>query len=80
LKKAKKQSEIDLYKDFTEAGLMLPSEQDYKNEFEKEVFMAINLFRHEPVRWIALIQQVYKEASELKMVKALSQKQLIKYI
>ena len=48
----KEQSQIDLYKDSAAAGLVQPWSHQYENDFEKQVFMAINLFRHEPAKWV----------------------------
>ena len=76
----KEQSKIDLYKDFAEAGLIQPWSQQYENDFEKQVIMAINLFRHEPSKWVAAFQEAFREAPELKKIRAPSQKALIDYI
>ena len=31
----------------------------YENEFEKQVYMAINVFRANPPRWAPIIQETY---------------------
>ena len=28
--------------------------------------MAINLFRHDPKKWVGVVKEIYKEAAELK--------------
>ena len=71
-------SKIDLFADSAAAGLGQPWSHQYENEFEKQVFMAINLFRHDPKKWTSAVEECYKEDSELKKFKM--GKRLIEYV
>ena len=44
----------------------MPWSHSYQNEFEKQVIMAINLFRNDPKKWLTAIEDTYKHAPELK--------------
>ena len=46
--------------EFKTTGMMLPWSNEYENEFEKQVYMAINIFRANPKRWAPIIQQTYQ--------------------
>ena len=46
---------------YQEAGLTQPFSDDYENNFEKEVFMAINLLRHSPRSFIPHVQRVHQK-------------------
>tara|TARA_B110000285_G_scaffold201382_1_gene235992 strand:+ start:104 stop:346 length:243 start_codon:yes stop_codon:yes gene_type:complete len=35
-----------------------PWSNQYENEFEKEFFMAVNLFRHSPAKYITIIKDL----------------------
>ena len=45
--------------EFTASGAMQPWGGQYENEFEKQVYMAINVFRANPPRWAPIIQETY---------------------
>ena len=51
---------------YVAAGFVIPDSSEYENDFEKKLFMAINLFRHEPKRFIPMVKKVYKEHVLLK--------------
>ena len=51
---------------YVAAGFVIPDSSEYENDFEKKLFMAINLFRHEPKRFIPMVKKVYKEHILLK--------------
>ena len=57
---------IDLTKESTELNLTAPYYADYENDFEKQLFMAINLFRYDPARWIPNIEASYSNNKLLK--------------
>ena len=42
------------------AGLPIPAAGEYSNEFEKQIFMAINLCRHQPVRFVPAVRRAAK--------------------
>lgn len=46
---------------YAAAGLNQPFSVDYENEFEKDVFMAINLLRHNPHQFIVQVQRVHQK-------------------
>ena len=45
---------------YSEAGLPQPAEHEYQNNFEKELFYAINLFRNDPKAFSKKVQEVSK--------------------
>ena len=44
---------------YTKANLPQPFSQDYQNNFEKELFMAINMLRHNPKSFIPHVQRIF---------------------
>ena len=58
---------------YVAAGMPLPDSSEYENDFEKQIFMAINVFRHEPKRLVPMIKKVYKENVLLKGSKSMKE-------
>ena len=71
-------AKIDLFADSAAAGLAQPWSDQYENDFEKHVFMAINLLRNDPKKWVNAIEECYKEDPELKKFK--QGKSLIEFV
>ena len=42
-----------------------PWSSQYDNEFEKQLYMAINIFRHNPKRWVPIINEVCRKQPNL---------------
>lgn len=42
------------------ANLLQPWAGSYDNDFEKQIFMAINLCRHDPKRFVHHVRNIYK--------------------
>ena len=63
---AEKQQQGTVVDQYIQAGFVLPDSSEYENDFEKKLFMAINIFRHEPKRFVPLVKKVYKEHVLLK--------------
>ena len=56
---ASKQTEFNLSEEFKTTGMMQPWSEQYENEFEKQVYMAVNIFRSNPPRWVPIIKETY---------------------
>jgi hypothetical protein len=50
-----------LLEQYHAANLPQPWATDYENNFEKEIYMAVNLCRHDPKRFVPHVRKVYKE-------------------
>ena len=59
--KQDKPAQGTLLEQYHEAGLPQPWSSDFENNFEKEIYMGINLCRHDPKRFVPHIRQVYKD-------------------
>ena len=46
---------------YSAAGLQHPWSGEYENDFEKQIYMAINLCRHDPKRFVPLVRKVYRD-------------------
>jgi hypothetical protein len=46
---------------YVAAGLPHPSYSEYDNDFERQIFMAINLCRHNPKSFVPHVRAVYKD-------------------
>ena len=68
-----KPTQTPLMDQYVAAGLQQPWSNEYENEFEKKIFMAINLFRHEPKRFIPIVKNVYKHNLLLKGSKSMEE-------
>ena len=55
-----------LLEQYSKAGLTQPWSGQYENDFEKQIFMAINLCRHDPKVMVPYVRQVYKDHVLLK--------------
>ena len=49
-----------LLEQYHAADLPQPWSGDYENNFGKEIYMAVNLCRHDPKRFVPHVRQVYK--------------------
>ena len=49
-----------LLEQYHQTGLPQPWAGDYENDFEKQIYMAVNLVRHDPKRFIPAVREVYK--------------------
>ena len=47
--------------EFKATGMSQPWSDQYENNFEKEVYMAINIFRSNPPRWAPIIEDTYRK-------------------
>ena len=65
-----------LMEQYQQAGLTHPWSTNYENDFEKQIFMAINLCRHDPKRFVPYVRMAYKNYPPLKQGKR--QAELIK--
>ena len=65
----------NLYQRYAEAGLVMPQFDETENDFERQLFFAINLLRHKPKNFIPSVQRAYSQCAELKTSK--SQKDII---
>ena len=50
-----------LLEQYNAANLPQPWSGEYQNDFEKQIFMAINLCRHDPKRFAFQVKKLYKE-------------------
>ena len=50
-----------LLEQYSAAGLVQPWSGEYQNDFEKQIYMAINLCRHDPKRFVPHVRKVYKD-------------------
>ena len=55
-----------LLEQYSKANLPQPWSGQYENDFEKQIYMAINLCRHDPKSFVPYVRQVYKEHVLLK--------------
>jgi len=55
-----------LLEQYSAAQLPHPWSGDYENEFEKSIFMGINLCRHDPKRFVPHVRKIYKDHVLLK--------------
>ena len=46
---------------YAASGLLQPFSADYENEFEKNIFYAINMLRHNPKSFIPQVQRVHQK-------------------
>ena len=53
-----KADNFELYDEVQQAGLSQPWSNQYENQFEKDLFMAMNLFRYVPSKWIGFVRDV----------------------
>ena len=60
-----------LYERYSQAGLVQPQFSDYENDFERQLFFAINLLRSQPKKFIPAVQRAYRQCSELKNSKSM---------
>ena len=58
-----------LMEQYAKAGLKEPFQNEYENEFEKRIFLAINLFRHDPKRYVPIVKEVYAKNQENQLLK-----------
>ena len=58
---------------YAAAGLQQPWSNEYENDFEKKIFMAINLLRYEPKRFVPILKKTYKENKLLAGSKSLEE-------
>ena len=65
----------NLYERYSEAGLVMPQFSDTENDFERQLFFAMNLLRSQPKNFIPAVQRAYRSCAELKTSK--SQKEII---
>ena len=72
---AKPASSKTLYERYANAGLVQPQFNETENNFERELFFAINLLRHQPKNFIPAVQRAYKDCPQLK--KSRSMKSII---
>jgi len=56
---SKPYKDFKLLEQYQQAGLRQPWSNEYENEFEKQVYMATNLFRYDPKRYLPLIRKMY---------------------
>ena len=57
-----------LLEQYAGAQLPQPWSTDYENDFEKQIYMAINLCRHDPKKFVPHVRAVYKDHVLLKGV------------
>ena len=57
---------------------MQPWSGQYENQFEKEIYMAINVFRFNPTAWSVVINNVFNSTPELAKAKAMKKEILDK--
>ena len=56
----------DLLKEYTQLNLPMPPHNVLQNEFEKQVFMAANFFRHDPKRYTDVIKAMHDKYKKMK--------------
>ena len=61
-----KEEQGTLLEQYAKEGLKQPWSGEYENEFEKKLFMAINLARHDPKRYVPYVKNAYKSNQLLK--------------
>jgi hypothetical protein len=64
---ATKQVTLNIEEEYKSKGLPMPDTSEYENAFEKEAFMTINLFRHDPKHFLPQIREAkgkYKELTD----------------
>ena len=66
-----------LLEQYCAANLRQPDSGDYENEFEKQIYMAINLCRFDPKRMVPHVRKVYRENILLSAGKGLKMTELI---
>jgi len=52
---------IPLTEQYVKLGFLMPSMQEYNNEFEKQIFFALNVCRHNPASFIPFVKAVAKD-------------------
>lgn len=50
-----------LLEQYSAAGLKHPYSGEFENDFEKQIYMAINLCRFDPKRFVPHVRKVYRE-------------------
>ena len=65
-------ADIDIHTIYQEAGLEYPQFGELENQFEKEIFMAINIFRHSPSLYAKVVQKCVKTFPEFAKDSALA--------
>ena len=50
-----------LLEQYSQAGLQQPWSGEFENNFEKEIFMGINMCRHDPKRFVPHVRKVYRD-------------------
>ena len=68
-----KPTQTPLMEKYAAAGLQQPWSNEYENDFEKKIFMAINLFRHDPKHFVTIVKKVYKTHPLLKGSKSMEE-------
>lgn len=69
---------FDLKAAFDKTEIMQPWSGQYENQFEKEIYMAINVFRFNPPAWSVVINNVFNSTPELAKAKAMKKEILEK--
>jgi len=64
-----KEKEYDILEEYHSCNLTQPWSGEYTNEFEKRTFMAINLLRYDPKRFIPIVKKVHKTNTLTKEIK-----------
>lgn len=72
--------QVSLTEQYVKAGLRMPSVQEYDNEFEKQIYLAINMCRHEPSRAIPSVRTASKHSNVAKTVPKAVVENLISYL
>ena len=69
-------SNKNLYQRYADAGLVMPAYDETENDFERQLFFAMNMLRNKPKSFIPAVQRAYSNCTALKTSKA--QKDIIK--
>ena len=76
---AESRPQATLTEQYLKAGMLMPSPSEYSNEFEKQIFFAINTCRYEPKEFVPYVRAAAKHAA-CKGVPELIVKDLIEYL
>lgn len=64
-----KEPQGSLTEQYVAAGMRMPAMQEYNNEFEKSIFMAINMCRHQPASFVPYVRTASKHSLGQKVPK-----------
>ena len=71
---------MSLTEEYIKAGMQIPNMNEYENEYEKQIYFAINMCRRDPSRFVPYVREAAKHPSLKKTVPEDVVKNLISYL